>query len=183
MSDPTKIPRPDAKLKRLPEEVQAHIVEMCGLPNITQKHILEWILAECDVQSSPAALSEFLSWHAARQEARQDEARVDAYLDEERQLHPEWSDEQLFERGQRMFSLLAISKQDPKAWTSVQREDRERLLARTTREKFEFDAAKACLRHLPFLKQISAHKGMTEEEKVQAVRKRLWGTPPGAVQI
>lgn len=48
------------------------------------------------------------------------------------------------------------------------------------REKFEFNAARACLTHLPFLKQISAHKGMTEEEKIQAVRKRLWGAPPTA---
>lgn len=46
------------------------------------------------------------------------------------------------------------------------------------REKFEFDAAQACLKHLPYLKQISSHKGMTEAEKIQAIRERLWGKPP-----
>jgi len=78
-----------------------------------------------------------------------------------------------------------MADEDPKNRTAalralLKRADQKlnREVLSLDRDKFEFDAAKACLTHLPFLKQISAHKGLSEEEKIQAVRKKLWGVPP-----
>ena len=45
-------------------------------------------------------------------------------------------------------------------------------------DKFQFDAAKACLALLPELKVISQNKGLTEPQKVQQIRLRLFGVLP-----
>jgi hypothetical protein len=46
------------------------------------------------------------------------------------------------------------------------------------REKFEFDAAKACLKKLPSLKAIASDRTMGEPEKLEAIRKHLFGEVP-----
>lgn len=46
------------------------------------------------------------------------------------------------------------------------------------REKFQFDAAKACLKQLPQLRAIAAAPAINETDKIQAVRKLLFGTLP-----
>jgi hypothetical protein len=43
------------------------------------------------------------------------------------------------------------------------------------RQKFEFDAAKACLAKLPELKVISSDKGMSDGQKIEQVRLKLFG--------
>lgn len=43
------------------------------------------------------------------------------------------------------------------------------------RDKFQFDAAKACLARLPELKAISTDKGLSDADKVQAIRLKLFG--------
>lgn len=45
-------------------------------------------------------------------------------------------------------------------------------------DKFQFDAAKACLALLPELKVISQDKGLSEPEKVQQIRLKLFGVLP-----
>jgi hypothetical protein len=52
------------------------------------------------------------------------------------------------------------------------RKERELGLAM---DKFQFDAAKACLAVLPELKVISQDKGLSEPEKVQQIRLKLFG--------
>jgi hypothetical protein len=170
-----KIPRADSKLKRLSEEIQQSIFEMCGKPGLTQRAILDWIEKECDVQSSARGLSEFLSWYAARLEARKDEERVNVFLAEERQLHPEMSKDDLFERGQRMFSLLAMSRQDPKAWTTVQKVEIERADSITNRQKFKRETGELILKALADerCKEIGA-SGATHEEKLRALDQTLF---------
>lgn len=171
MSDPNKIPRADAKLKRLPEEIQAHIVEMCSKPGVTQRAILDWIERECDVKSSTGALSEFLSWYAARQEAKRDEQRIAVFLDEERQLHPELTKEQLFERGQRMFSLLAMSRQDPLEWYRVQRTQAMADTTKLDREKFKRETGELFLKWYADerAKEIAGNSAATHEDKLRAL--------------
>lgn len=46
------------------------------------------------------------------------------------------------------------------------------------RDKFEFDAATACLKVLPDLKEISANNKLSQTEKVQAIRLKLFGVLP-----
>lgn len=42
-------------------------------------------------------------------------------------------------------------------------------------DKFQFDAATACLKLLPELKAVAADNGLTEPEKVQEIRRKLFG--------
>lgn len=46
-------------------------------------------------------------------------------------------------------------------------------------DKFQFDAAKACLKVLPSLKAIASDKGLSELEKVQQIRLKLFGVVAG----
>jgi hypothetical protein len=50
------------------------------------------------------------------------------------------------------------------------------------RQKFEFDAARACLAQLPDLKAISADSALSETDKVDQIRLKLFGAVPGAKQ-
>jgi len=50
----------------------------------------------------------------------------------------------------------------------------ERQLA-LDKEKFQFDAAKSCLAKLPELKVISTDKGMSESQKIEQIRLKLFG--------
>lgn len=43
------------------------------------------------------------------------------------------------------------------------------------RDRFEFDAAKSCLAKLPELKVISSDKGLSESQKVEQIRLKLFG--------
>lgn len=173
MSD--KIPRADAKLKRLSEPVQARIWEMLQQPGCKQSDVLKWIKDECDVRSSAAALSDFLSWYAARQEARSNEARVSAFLDEERNLHPELTDEQLFERGQRAFSLLAIARQDAKEWTTVQKVGIDKSAAQTDRTKFRRETCELFLEWSQNEQaKAIASGGSTHSEKLLALDQAMF---------
>jgi hypothetical protein len=46
------------------------------------------------------------------------------------------------------------------------------------RDKFEFDAAKACLAKLPQLKTISTNKELSEDQKLEQARLALFGSAP-----
>jgi Protein of unknown function (DUF3486) len=46
------------------------------------------------------------------------------------------------------------------------------------RQKWEFAAAKACLRHLPQLKAIAADDSLDEDARVERARIRLFGSAP-----
>lgn len=46
------------------------------------------------------------------------------------------------------------------------------------REKFEFDAAAACLKKLPSLKVIAQKTGLDQKEKINQIRLQLFGAAP-----
>ena len=48
------------------------------------------------------------------------------------------------------------------------------------RDKFQFDAAKACLARLPELKVISSDKGLNYSQKVEQIRLKLFGVAAGS---
>lgn len=45
-------------------------------------------------------------------------------------------------------------------------------------QKFEFDAAQAALDHLESLRAIAADRSLPSQEKLHAMRRRLFGAPP-----
>jgi hypothetical protein len=58
---------------------------------------------------------------------------------------------------------------------SARREDHESLRAETTREKFEFDAATACLTHQIEMEEIVREESVNDGERILAIRRALFG--------
>jgi hypothetical protein len=137
MSDPHKTPRSDAKLKRLDDSIQDAVFRYATTPGVTQADARAWLEREHSVKCSAGAFSEFLSWYGARQRAREREQKIAALLDDERNLRPELSDEELFAKGQRMMTLLTMAEEDPKAWAVVQRTARDREDSILSQQKFQ----------------------------------------------
>lgn len=64
---------------------------------------------------------------------------------------------------------IALKKQE------AERKEKELTLAR---EKFQFDAAAACLKQLPALKLIASNPKLDDQAKLRAVREKLFGDLP-----
>lgn len=62
-------------------------------------------------------------------------------------------------------------------WEKEKGKDKDRKFAR---EKFEFDAAKACLKQLPLLKAISADRSLNDDQRIEQIRLKLFGEVPAA---
>jgi hypothetical protein len=58
------------------------------------------------------------------------------------------------------------------------KEELRKELITLQRERFQFDAAKACLKKLPELKQIASDNKLDQDEKLTAFRKALFGDLP-----
>ena len=112
-----KKPRADARLKTLPVGRQSAIAEY--LVAHTLAETVAWLRAD-GLATSPASLSEFLAWYSARQKIAQREQKIQAWLECEKLEHPELTDEDLFTRGQRKFSILSIAEEDAEAWSKIQ---------------------------------------------------------------
>jgi hypothetical protein len=52
----------------------------------------------------------------------------------------------------------------------------------TARQKFEFDAAKAVLKHMAELKAITSDSDLSEEERTRRIRERVFGVQPVEVK-
>lgn len=72
----------------------------------------------------------------------------------------------------------AKARGDYKLGLATIREDRGLIETMTGRDKFEFNAAKACLAKLPELKAISSNRELSEDQKLEQARLALFGTAP-----
>jgi hypothetical protein len=61
------------------------------------------------------------------------------------------------------------------SFVRIMREQTRKQQAATDREKFEFDATRACLKQLPRLKAIAADSTLSEPDKIDRVRQLLFG--------
>lgn len=170
-------PNSNAKLKTLPEERQDAIAEYALDHSLTDT--VKW-LREDGLQTSSAALSEFLSWYRLREQLTHNESTVKEMLEELKASSPDISQEQLDQAGQLFFSALAIEQQDSLTWKRVKDSQLRTGLLKLNRDKFEFDAAKACLAMLPELKAIAVNKSLSETQKVENIRLKLFGKVPPA---
>jgi hypothetical protein len=83
------------------------------------------------------------------------------------------------------FELMSEEKPDPTAvmmivGQALRLRDQE-LKAddlKLKRDRFEFSAAEACLKHLPELRAIATTQGLSEQSKIDAIRRRLFGELP-----
>ncbi len=67
------------------------------------------------------------------------------------------------------FTKLLIAARD----REIKREQLE-----LDRERFEFKASEACLRHLPSLREIVGNKTLNQDAKIDAIRRKLFGVLP-----
>lgn len=180
MSTPKK-PRADAVLKTLPRERQLAIAEHL------QDHKLEetraWLAADgpkfgFPLKTSKSALSDFLQWYSFREQREKNEATVEALLLDLKSANPEWTPDQIQTAGQSFFTALALQQQDPQQWLWIQQTNLKREQLSLDKNKFEFDAAKACLAKLPQLKAISTNKELSDDQKLEQARLALFGSAP-----
>ena len=120
MATPRKI-RPEAQIKLLSAEMQDALHTMCKTPEVSQDQMRIWLKNECGVDiKSNSTITDWYQWYCANLQLQRDEARVDQYVDAVRKQQPDLSDAELYEIGQRQFSLLAVARQDPETWAAVQ---------------------------------------------------------------
>jgi hypothetical protein len=106
-------PRPDAKLKTLPEPRQAQIAEFARTHSLA--NTVRW-LADAGFKTSSSALSQFLRWWRLKQDlARSQSALQDKLADVVRRDSSPTVD-RLRQAGHALFAISAIQNQDPRAW-------------------------------------------------------------------
>jgi hypothetical protein len=185
--------RTDSVLGMLPEERQAQIAEHAH--GHTLEETRQW-LAEDGVKTSRAALSLWLSDFRLRQTFRLAEGDAITFIDLLRKKRPGLSESELTGWANEFFQMQAVKLGDPRTFLQfatarhnaemdrLNFEQRERGLKqreealKLEREKFEFDAAGACLAKLPELKTIAANPKLSQSAKIAAIRERLFGVVP-----
>jgi hypothetical protein len=123
-------------------------------------------------------LTRFRKWDEMQQ-ALDEEAEQQA--DDERRLteqHPDWTKEQVREELLKRTYRRAIATGDFKLGLQGIQADRGLMEATTTRDKFEFDAAAAAIKHAATLNTIRKDSKLSEPEKVNLARKALFGVLP-----
>ncbi len=125
--------RTDSKLKTLPEERQAAIIEFLREHSLADTRA--WLRAD-GLSTSSTALSDFLSWYRLRRQFQEDESTTETLLEQLKAQIPDLTEEQLDELGQRTFSLLAIRDKDLSGFVQV----------RSARARGQIEKAKIQLR-------------------------------------
>jgi hypothetical protein len=95
-----------------------------------------------------------------------------------REKFPGASRDQIRDAAIKRYYGLADLERDPKLGLKVMAMDLKDKVASLDRDRFEFDAAKACLARLPELKAVASDKGLSEVEKVRQIRLKLFGELP-----
>lgn len=176
--NPERNPRADSKLKRLPDPLKDEIEQRLGQPGVRQGDVLAWLKAEHGVASSPASLSEFLSWWAARKRSLARESAAQAHMEVARREHPEWTEEQIFAEGQKKFAIMAIAEDDPKTWavTTSAADSRERLALEKTKSEQRAELIRLKLEELKVkrhLAELAERRVVMLESKLTAVREAV----------
>ena len=92
--------------------------------------------------------------------------------------HPNWTLDQVREETLKQSYFEALATGDFKMGLKTVTADVKAKSVTLDREKFEFDASKACLAQLPKLKAISTNKTLSEADKVNQTRQLLFGILP-----
>ena len=180
--------RSDAVLLNLPEAQQAKLAEwlLNGMP-----YHEATVLVEKEFGVSLKSLAPFASfWREVcqpamlarrRRTASGAEARV-----EEAQKHPARFDRATIDALEQKALELA-ERPDPPAkdvkavmmlLLKARDQDFKREKLAFDKERFQWDAATACLSKLPELKAISNDKSLSTEQRVEQIRLKLFGTLP-----
>ncbi len=182
-----KKPRSDSTLLNLPEGQLSALCDwlLSGLP---QAKVLALLEKEFKIKSSKPALSRFYEEVCvpALLERRRRAVETAEVIAQDAKKAPGQFDAAIIDSlKQAVIAITSLPNPDSKQVANLfnlvlkanaQALNKEQISLE--REKFEFDAAKAALTHLPALREIANRRGMDDAAKLQAVRKRLFGEVP-----
>lgn len=169
-------PRSDSKLKRLPIAVICELVTRCQTPGVTQAEALAWLKREHGVAASASALSQSYTYLVSRAAAHDREQKIGAWMDAEKLEHPELSDEELFRRGQRKFTLMTIAEEDPKGWAMIQKTARDKEAVSLDRQKFQRETCELFVKWLADKRAKDiASSDTTNADKIEKLGQLMFG--------
>ena len=169
--------RPDSVLQTLAEAKQERIVEFAGAHTLDQA--VKFCAGEMGVKTSRSALARFLQWYDTAHIIDQAKDFANQFRDAvEKRSGGRIDHDSLAELTQTAFELQAAKTKDAKLFIGLRRLRNSERFLNLERDKFQFDAAKACLKQLPALKVISQNKSLDEDAKLNAVREKLFGDLP-----
>lgn len=182
-----KKPRSDAKLLNLPEEQQMQLADwlLAGMPyHLAKKRISEEFGVSCGVAALSGFYSEVCVPVLLKRRTRAREAAEEIAI--EATKSPGQFDSATVDAIKQKAFELAISPlsepKDVKALFMLLQKSRDQDLKAQTldldRNKFEFSAAEACLKHLPQLRAIAGKSNLDQRSKIDAIRRQLFGTLP-----
>jgi hypothetical protein len=142
----------------------------------TQKSIREEIKAKHGIDlAHDGQMTRLRRWveehyeRAERAERMQENARR---LEEE---HPDWTTDQLRKEVLKRSYYESLEFANFKLGLSTARINLSEKAIELNRDKFEFDAARACLEQLPELKYISTNPQLSDTQKIDQIRLKLFG--------
>ena len=174
-------------LRALPDGEQREVMGMI----LGEKVVKPWQetvekLAPGGVITTEEKLKEFASWWRLREQFRSLERDTNTLKQLLRERNPEITEPDLEKYANAFFQMRALQMEDATTFTRlvaarIQAESEPRKLklreeqARLQREKFEFSAAEACLKELPALREIANDSEIDVNEKIDRIRRRLFG--------
>jgi len=167
--------RSDAKLKRLPDDLQEQLYKYATMPNVTQENTRAWLETEHGIKTSAGAFSEWMTWYAARKRTLDRQQKVLGMLQAKKAAHPEWTDDYIFSEGQSIMALLTLAEEDPKGWALIQRTARDREAGAMDRAKFKRETLELFVKW--FADKRAAEiltSGSTHEEKLRALDQAMF---------
>jgi hypothetical protein len=161
-------PRPEAKLKTLPEEMQERILEYARTHST--RATAKWLSDQGIVANKNAATNKnivikFLAWHRTKDQLARNESVVLAALEAAQKQDRRLTPKKVRELGQKLFSGLAMEQQNARVWSLVQQ-----IELRV--EKLQLDWKK-------FHEAVKARKEL--EREVKEVRE-AGGITPGTLE-
>lgn len=177
-------PRSDSKLLTLTEEQQMQIFTWLKHMGYTKTVML--VKKDLSISTSTGALHNFWEhWSKKESENRILKAvtSADAVLDAVAGNLPKL--DAALETQLKQAAFEASISNDTKelknlvdVFLKIQKADLDEKSVNLQVDRFQFDAAKAALTHVAALKAIQNDKGMSQTEKVDAVRRRLFSVLP-----
>ena len=192
MSTPRKI-RSDSVLGTQSEERQAEIAAHADTHKLEET--VAWLRND-GIVTSRSSLGLWLSGFHSRAMWKLAESDALAWAEQLRKKRPDLSEKELQNWANEFFQLQAVKTGDARTFLQfatarhkgemdkLNYEQRERSIQQREealaleREKFAFDAAEACLKHLPALRQIASAPKLNHQAKILAIRQKLFGLLP-----
>src|SRR2546422_10164970 len=115
---PTTKPRADAKLKTLPEERQAQIIDFARTHSLSKT--VQW-LREAGLSTSMSAVSQFLRWCRLYQRSERNESELRTAIADLARPGSMPIADRLGRVGDIFFAGSALEKQDSRAWLAFHR--------------------------------------------------------------